>query len=71
MDGLAQIKETENGVIYDVTYDKEFNTFIIWMHDKLSFEGIPISLQEMKHFINTNQVQIVNDENEILKKYIK
>jgi hypothetical protein len=66
MNGLTQIKELKTGILYDVQYDDDYQQFIIWMHDKKNFEGVYINPKEMKHFLNTKQIEVTNDSNNII-----
>lgn len=69
MNGLTQIKGND-GILYDVNWDEDFGTFIIWEHEKEEFKGIPISALEMKCFIDTNQVEVVKDGNNVIARNI-
>ncbi|MFT8349999.1 hypothetical protein [Clostridium saccharoperbutylacetonicum] len=71
MNGLTQIKEVKTGILYDVQYDDDYKSFIIWMHHKENFEGIYINSKEMKHFLNTKQIEITNDANNIISNNLK
>lgn len=69
MNKLTQIKGND-GVLYDVSWDEDFETFVIWEHYKNKIQKIYISSLEMKYFIKTNQVEIINDGNNIISKNI-
>lgn len=69
MNGLTQIRGND-GILYDVNWDEDFGTFIVWEHNKVNIKGIYISSLEMKLFIDTNQVEIVRDGNNVISKNI-
>lgn len=69
MNGLTQIKD-EDGIIYDVNYDTEFQGFIIWEHDKINIDGRFFSSDAINKYISDGQITIHKDENQVFKKYL-
>lgn len=69
MNGLTQIKD-KYGIIYDVQYDCDFQRFLIYEHNKLTIKGNYFSSADIKRYISTGQIEVINDGNKVLEKYL-
>ena len=69
MNGLTQIKD-KDGIIYDVSYDEEFQMFMVWEHDKETVDGVYFSSESINHCIKDGQISIYQDGNGVFKKYL-
>lgn len=70
---MIVIKCTDNNELLDVMYDEEYQKFIVWIRDKDMLpecNGFYITCEEMKQYINTKQIEVINDENNIIKNNI-
>ena len=68
---MTVIKNTERNVLFDVNYDEDLGRFIIWEQNKPNFQGVYINENEMKDYINTKQIEIINDSYNIIKTHIQ
>lgn len=61
MNGLTKIKDDE-GKIYDVTYDCDNKIFLV--------EGVEFKISELKKYKETGEIEIIQDDNGLLKKFL-
>ena len=69
MNGLTQVKDRD-GTLYDVNYDKDFQQFFIYEHDREDIKGNYFTNDDIRRFITTGQIEIVNDGNKVFEKYL-
>jgi hypothetical protein len=69
MNGLIQVKDRDD-ILYDVNYDEDFQQFFIYEHDREDIKGNYFTSDDVRRFIATNQIEIVNDGNGVFKKYL-
>lgn len=69
MNGLTQIKDKE-GILYDVSYDTDFQRFIIWEHEADNIDGAYFSSEDINRYIKEGQITIHSDGNGLFKKFL-
>jgi len=69
MNYLTQIKD-KDGILYDVQYDLDFEQFFIFEHDREDIKGNYFTSTEVQRFLETKQIEIVNDGNKLFEKYL-
>jgi hypothetical protein len=71
---MTVIKCIEDNELYDVMYDEEYQKFIVWIRDEdilPECNGLHITCEQMKQYIDTKQIEVINDENNIIKNNAK
>lgn len=70
---MTMIKSTEDNELFDVMYDETKQKFIVWIKNKNMLpecNGIYITCEQMKKYIATKEIEVVKDENNIIKNNI-